>query len=416
MNVIPTGPSGDQFERFEADPFTYLQELRQHGTTVGIDLGGMHTAVLYDLDDIQRVFADKLDHIGRAAIFTRLSHATGKGILTNYDWETWHPRRRRIVKPLGARTVGQFHERMIAIIEEHLDAWPVGEAFDLYEELKVITLSVVADLLFTEDLTASAIHVIEHAVHEIHEWAEADPTNADLTNEPESFVRAMAELNEYIHGVISKRDLSDPGDDLLGMLLAATQEDEPPLDLVGVRDEAITLILAGHETVTANVSFALDLVARHRDKRTAEPHHIVDEALRLFPPVHMTARSVVKDLPLSTHTIPAGWEILVPEYVLYRDSAYFERPDEFLPERWHEDSPLHLVQRAFFPFLTGPKFCVGKHFAVLEATELVGRFLAKFDHEMLDPTAPEGRPFALTFAPDRPMPCRISSRRPSEKE
>lgn len=410
MSHVPNGPPGDQFAQFEIDPFTYLRELQQHGTVVGIDLGGIQTAVLYDLDDIQRVFADKLQHIGRAAIFTRLSHATGNGILTNYDWETWHPRRRRIVKPLGARTVGQFHERMVAIIDEHLDAWPVGETHDLYERVKMVTLSVVADLLFTEDLTAAAVGAIEHAVHEIHAWAEADPTNADLATEPASFARAMTELDDYIHGVIAKRDPSDPGNDLLGMLIAASQEDDPPLDDIGVRDEAITLILAGHETVTANVSFALDLIARHPEKRTADPRHIVDEALRMFPPVHLTARAVVSDLELSTHTIPAGWEILVPEYVLYRDRTYFERPDEFLPERWREDSPLHLVQRAFFPFLTGPKFCVGKHFAVLEATELVGRFLQRFDHQMLDPTPPAGRPFALTFAPDRPMPTNVQLR------
>ena len=99
--------------------------------------------------------------------------------------------------------------------------------------------------------------------------------------------------------------------------------------------------------------------------------------------------------------------------MLYRDEHYFERPDEFVPERWEDDSPLHLVPRAYFPFLTGPKFCVGRHFAILEAVEFVSRFLARFDHEMLHPTPPEGRPFALTFAPDRPMPCVLKAKNPS---
>jgi len=407
--MIP-GPTGDQFELFEADPFAYLRDLQRHGDIVGIDLGGIQTAVLYDLDDIHRLLADKLDHIGRAAVFTRLSHATGSGILTNYDWTTWHPRRRRIVKPLGARKVGQFHDRMVAIIEDHLDTWSVGEEFDLYDAVRNVTLPVVADLLFTEDLTTEAINVIETAVDEIHHWAEADPANSNVEDEPPAFRAAMDALDAFINDVIARRDPADPGDDLLGLLIAGVSEPEPTIDAQGVRDEAITLILAGHETVTANVSFALDFVGRHPDKRACDPRHIVDEAMRLQPPVHLTARSIVKDFEVDGTTIPAGWEALIPEYVLYRDTQYFERPHEFLPERWEEDSPMHLVPRAFFPFLTGPKFCVGRHFAILEAVEFVTRFLARFDHEMLNPTPPEGRPFALTFAPDRPMPCVLKAK------
>lgn len=407
MNPIPTGPTGDQFPAFETDPFGYLRDLQRHGDIVGIDLGGIPTAVLYDLDHIHKVFADKLEHIGRAAIFTRLSHATGSGLLTNYDWASWHPRRRRIVRPLGARTVSQFRERMVDIIDTHLARWPVGETFDLYDRVRSITLPVVADLLFTEDLTDDAIAVIEHAVDEIHAWAEADPSNVDVDTEPQSFRAAMDELDAFIADVIARRDPADPGIDLLGLLVAATLEDDPPLDDAGVRDEAVTLILAGHETVTAATSFALDLVGRHPHARTADPRHIVDEAMRLYPPVHLTAKAVVADLDLGDHTVPAGWEVLVPEWTIYRDGRYFERPDEFLPQRWEDDSPLHVVPRAYFPFLTGPKFCVGRHFAIMEATELVGRFLRRFDHEMLDPAPPQGRPFALTFAPDRPMPCRL---------
>ncbi|NNC80473.1 MAG: cytochrome P450 [Acidimicrobiales bacterium] len=413
MTTIPTGPTGDQSALFEADPFVFFRDLQKHGDVVAIDLGGIQTAVLYDLDDIHRIFADKLDHIGRAAVFTRLSHATGTGILTNYDWDTWHPRRRRIVKPLGARKVGQFHDRMIAIIEEHLDGWPLGETFDLYDAIRNITLPVVADLLFTEDLNQDAIDIIERAVDEIHTWAESDPTNTDVENEPKSFRNAMDALDAFIGEVIGKRDPDSPGDDLLGLLIAAIDEPDARLDRQSVRDEAVTLILAGHETVTANVAFALDLVGRHPDTGTADPRHIVDEALRLHPPVHITSKAVVKDLELTDNVIPAGWEVLIPEYVLYRDEQYFERPDEFLPERWEEDSPLHLVPRAFFPFLTGPKFCVGRHFAIMEATELVGRVLDRFDYDMLHPTPPEGRPFALTFAPDRPTPCTLRSKEAS---
>lgn len=410
MVELSAGPAGDQFDAMATDMFGYLRDLQTCGDAVAIDLAWVPTAVLYDLDVIYRVLADKLEHVGMAPVFERLSHATGSGILTNYHWPTWHLRRRRIVKPLGARSVGRFRQRMVAIIEEELDSWPVGEDFDLYPTVRRLTLRVVADLLFTTDLTEDAVAVMDQAVEEIHAWAESDPANADLANEPASFNAAIAGLHALIDGVIASRGPGRPGDDMIGVLLAAAAEPDPPLDIAGVRDEAVTLILAGHETVTNTISFAVDLLGRNPAARGCEPRHIVDETLRLYPPVHVTNRAIVANFDLGGFTIPAGWEVLIPEYVIYRDDRHFERPEEFLPDRWADHSPLRLNRRAYFPFLTGPKFCVGSHFALLEATEAVERFLARFDHEMLDPEPPWGREFALSFAPDRPLPCRLARR------
>ncbi len=410
MVELKAGPASDQFDDMAADMFGYLRSLQRYGDAVAIDLAGVRTAVLYDLDAVYRVLADKLEHVGMAPVFERLSHATGSGILTNYHWPTWHPRRRRIVKPLGARSVGQFRQRMVSIIDDELDAWPVGEDLDLYPMVRQLTLRVVADLLFTTDLTADAVSVIDRAVEEIHAWAESDPANTDLANKPESFTAAVADLHALIDTVIASRDRSRPGDDMLGVLLAAAAEPDPPLNTAGVRDEAVTLILAGHETVTNTISFAVDLLGRNPAASGCEPRHIVDETLRLYPPVHVTNRSIVADFDAGGFTLPAGWEVLIPEYVIYRDERHFARAAEFLPERWADESQLHLNRRAYFPFLTGPKFCVGSHFALLEATETIDRFLARFDHEMLDPEPPWGREFALSFAPDRRMPCKLARR------
>lgn len=387
--------------------FAWLRGLQQYGEIVPVDLGGIPTAIVFDLDAIGVIFADKLNHIGRAAVFDRLVSVMGSGLITNYDWEVWFPRRRRIVKPLGARAVGRFHERMTGIIDDELATWPVGETFDLHDRVKRLTLRVVADLLFSSNLDENSIGVIDRAVEEIHAWAEADPENTNTERPPPSFIAAIGALDTFIAEVIDQRDPLEPGDDMVGLLLAATTDDDAQIDARGVRDEAITLILAGHETVTNTLCFAIDLLGRNPEALNCDARYIVDETLRLYPPVHATNKAVVKDLDVGSVTIPAGWEVLVPEYVLYRDDRYFERPDEFLPDRWDDASPLHLERRAYFPFLTGPKFCVGKHFAVLEATEAIDRFRARFRHSMIDPATPWGREFATSFAPDSPMPIRL---------
>jgi len=402
-----SGPEGDQIEAFLGDPERLLHDLQAYGPVVPVDLGGTPTAVLYDLEMIHRHFADKLEHVGRAAVFDRLSHATGTGILSNYEWDTWHPRRRVIVKPLGAQAVRQFHQRMVMLIDEELDRWQPGDRPDLMVDVRRITLRVVADLLFTTDLTPEAERIIDRAVEEIHAWAEADPSNADTDHEPATFRAAIDELDAYIRSVIAARPAESPGDDMVGRLLAAAADDAIPLDTDGVRDEAVTLILAGHETVTNTITFALDLMARNPAATDVPASAIVDETLRIYPPVHITGRLIVKELDLGGVVIPAGWETLVPEIVLYRDDRFFERAGEFLPERWLEDSPLHLERRAYFPFLTGPKFCVGSHFALLEAAEAIERFRNRFQITMLDPEAPQGRFFALSYGPDRPMPYHL---------
>ena len=410
MNTIPIGPPGDQFEGLAADMYGFLAGLRQHGDIVAINLAGIPTAVVYDLAAIHTIFTDRLEHIGMAKVFERLSHVTGQGILTNYDWDSWAPRRRRVQKRLSVRSLAGLRDSMVAIIEEELESWPVDEPFDLHPRVKRLTLRVVADLLFTTDLTDDAIEIIDHAVEEIHAWAEADPENADLDHEPPSFVAAIGALDGFIRSVVAERDPDNPGDDMIGVLVAATRDPDAPLDLDGVCDEAVTLILAGHETVTNTISFAIDLLGRNPVADDMDPRSIVDETLRLYPPVHVTNKAIVRDLDLGEVTVPAGWEVIVPEYVLYRDPTYFERPDEFLPERWHDDSPLHTDRKAYFPFLTGPKFCVGSQFALLEATEAIDRFRARYRHRMLDDETPCGREFALSFAPDRPLPVLLETR------
>ena len=402
--MTPLGPSGDQFPAFQADPFGYLRDLEQYGAIVGIDLGGIPTAVVYDLDAIDTIFKDHLEHIGRAAVFDRLSHATGNGILTNYDWSTWRPRRSVVGVPLRARAVSHFSDRMVHIIEQELEGWPVDTPFDLYENLRVVTLRVVADLLFSSDIDATSIDTIATAVAEIHKWAEADPSNADLEHEPETFRVAINALHALIDEIVATRTSETPGDDMIGVLLTAQQDGLASLDATGIRDEAVTLILAGHDTVTNALSFAVDLLGRNPGARHHHPRHIVDETLRLYPPVHLTAKAIMLDLQLGNVVIPSGWEVLIPEWTIYRDERYFERPDEFLPERWTDTGTLLADRNAYFPFLTGPKFCVGSHFALLEATTFISLFLDRFDHEMLDPVPPRTRPFALSFGPAHELP------------
>jgi cytochrome P450 len=409
MNAPVAGPPGDLLDEFMNNQFEFIRSLESYGSAVSIDLAGTEAVWLFDLPSIQQVLVDKLEHVDMSPLLRRLQVITGSGLLTNYTWEQWQPRRRLIHKPIGFRALGAFLERMRSIIEERIASWPVDEEFELKSKLHDVTLRVVADLLFSESITEEAIDAINRLVVELHAWSEADPANENVSDPPVSFSDALDAVDAYVREVIESRDMEDPGDDMLGVLISAISDDGRPIDAAGVRDEAVTLVLAGHETVTATIAFAIDLVGRNPSTRSADRRHIVDETLRLYPPVHFLSRLIKKDFDVGVCTLPAGCEVFFPMIQLARDERYFERPDEFLPERWSPESQLHMDRRAYFPFIGGPKLCVGSHFALAEATAFMELFLDRYDFDLLDPVAPWGREFALTFLPDRPQPIRLSA-------
>ena len=218
--------------------------------------------------------------------------------------------------------------------------------------------------------------------------------NFDWSDAPLGFARpfrrAVQRLDEYVYRNIADARRGRRGTGLLPCLIDAQAEDNAPLTDEQIRDEVVTMFLAGHETTASSIVFALDLLAAHPSALTrvqreaddllggAEPtmetlrqlpylRSVITETLRLFPPAYRVSRTVVKDCTLGPYDIEAGAELIIPQWAVHRSKRHFEEPDAFVPERWTPELMRGLHRFAYLPFGSGPRTCIGNNLALLEA-------------------------------------------------
>lgn len=312
----------------------------------------------------------------------------GEGLVTSE--EPLHRQMRRIVQPA-------FHKQRIAGYEEtmrrYADAWrpPAGD-FDMHAEMMELTLRIASKTLFGADAGEQADRVAD-ALHEVVTIFPdvLGPFGAIKRRLPVPptlrFRRARRVLDEIVLALIAqrRREGGDRGD-ALSMLL--------DLDDAQVRDEVMTLFVAGHETTANALSWTWYLLAQHSEaaERLARELHedsntpyldaVLNESLRLYPPAWILGRDALRDVDAGGWRIRRGATVLISQLVMHRSARYFERPDEFAPERWLP-AP-QLPPFAYFPFGGGSRRCIGDAFAWTEARITLATLAARYRFEMTD--------------------------------
>jgi cytochrome P450 len=248
------------------------------------------------------------------------------------------------------------------------------------------------------------------------------------------FDRAIERLDAIIYGVIEQRRASGAeGNDLLSMLLHAEDTDGTRMSDKQLRDECMTLFLAGHETTALNLSWTWLLLARHPEverKLALELQEVlgdrpatfadvpnlkytgqvIAESLRMFPPAWSMGREAREDIEIGGYHVPRGGQIWFCPWAIQRDSRWFASPDAFRPERWDGDFAKTLHRYAYFPFGGGPRFCIGQAFAQMEAV-LILATLARGFRVDVEPSLEIVPDPSVTLRPKHGLPARITSRR-----
>jgi cytochrome P450 len=278
--------------------------------------------------------------------------------------------------------------------------WRTGVTLDLHGEMMRLTLAVVARTLFSADVTAEAPLVAETLAAFLRWWRVLMlPYSPLLQPLPlpvkRRFVRTRAQLDAFIARLIATRraDGADRGD-LLSMLLLAHDEDGQSMSDTQARDEAVTLLLAGHETTANALTWTWYLLAQHpaimarlhaeldevlagRPPTVAEVQRlqytemVLSEAMRCYPPVWGTSRRAAEDCELSGYPIPRGAVVVVSQWVTHHNPRYYPDPFQFDPERWTPEARASRPRYAYFPFGGGTRMCIGESFAWLESILLL---------------------------------------------
>jgi cytochrome P450 len=441
----PPGPRdrvpGSSFLAFRRNALDLLlRTARRYGDIAYYRLGPTHLYLVTHPDQIKDVLVTHHRHFTGLA-FEAGKSVTGEGLLSAQG--EVHRRHRRILQPA-------FHRERIAgygrIMAERARVWRderrVGEVVDLRLEMAGLTLGVVGETMFGAEDGGLATEIREYldaALARYTPFTFAFARALERLPLPASrrFLRARARLDEHVYRLIERRRQSDDGPaDLLSLLLRARDADGDggALDDREIRDEVVTIFLAGHETTANALTWSWCLLAddpaaereMHRElaatlgERLPTAADLPDlpftagvfaETLRLRPTVPMIFRRVVEPIELSGYLLPRGAVVLMSQWVTQRDPRFYHEPERFDPRRWLPGARAERPRFAFFPFGGGPRVCIGEHFAWLEAVLILATVAQRW---RLVPAegepAPVPVPGLLTRPPDS-LRMRVEARR-----
>jgi cytochrome P450 len=411
--VVPQGPKGGRvlgnMREFNRDTLGFIERCaREFGDVVLTRFLYVPAYFLFHPEQIEYVLATGSKNFVKAMslrspFFLRL---VGDGLVTS-DGEFWR-RQRRLAQPAFHRDrIASYGEAMVAFTERMLASWQDGEERDAHEEMMLLTQSIVAQTLFSADVSREARAIGEALARIVRPFsAQATlkwildnrlPTPAHLR-----FNRDVRRIDRFVYRIITERRASgaDTGD-LLSMLLRAQDEDGSRMTDRQLRDEVMTLFLAGHETTALTLTWAWYLLARNPEAETAlhaELEEVLDgraptvadlprlrycewvikESMRLYPPAYAVGREAVRDCEVGGYRIPAGMQVFAFQWAVHRDARWYEEPAAFRPERWRDEVAARLPKFAYFPFGGGPRQCIGNSFAMMEAVLVLATVARRF--------------------------------------
>lgn len=436
---LPEGPralGGLLTLRFLRDTPKFLLDLHnKYGDTASFFLGGELFIAFFGPAGVTDVLVKKQHSFVKGVGFERMHKVLGKGLLTNE--EPVHLRHRRMMQPpFHHGQLNDYALKMRDITRDHLAGWKLGEHVSANEEMMRLTFQIVARLLFSTDIDKYAEGVQHHMGVAIDRIERTMLPGLDRFDEsPIPYFRKFKESAEYLadvaEDIISERVASgNHGTDLLGLLLDARDDADHALSHDDVRDETLTLILSGHETTANVMTWALSYLRDREDLWEQLRHEanqflpenqppdirqvlsaptaktVFQEALRLAPPVWVSPRRAIEDVEVAGVAVPRGAHVLVSQYASHRNSEFFPDPDQFRPERWHNDFEGSLPRGAYFPFLAGTRKCLGDQFALLEAHIILLEMARTARPRPIAATLPAAEPRA-TFRPKGGVPSVI---------
>ena len=423
--IRPPGPTNPpiigNLRPFRSNPLKFLcSAAAKYGDVVYFKVVTQELYLVSHPDLVRDILVTNQNNFVKSRALQRAKILLGEGLLTSEGQH--HLRQRRLVQPAFHRErLAGYAAAMSEYAMRRRERWHPGEVMDVSVEMAQLTLGVVAKTLFSADIEAEApeigatlttiLQLFRVLLTPFWEYLDKLPLPSKRR-----FDKARARLDATIYGMIRERRASgvDAGD-LLSMLLMAQDEDAGGMSDEQVRDEAMTLFLAGHETGANALTWTWYLLSQHPEVEQ-RLHQEVDtvlggraprftdvpqlrytemvlaEALRMYPPAWAIGRKAKADFKLGDFEIPAGSILIVSPYVVQRDARWFPEPDKFDPDRWAEEARNARPKFSYFPFGGGARVCIGERFAWMEGVILLAAIAQKWRFRLAPGEKPEPLP------------------------
>lgn len=401
MTSRPPGPPyrlfTGNFREFYTDLLGFFTECaREYGDITYFRLGRRPCLLVNHPDLIEQIVVKQNKNFIKPFPFRYTRKVLGNGLLTS-EGPFWLRQRRLAAGAFHAERIAGYGGEMVESTSRMIHGWQDGQTRDVHADMMQVTLDIVARTLFGADVTDQSQDIGESLLHALRSFSNNFGRRLPLpswipTAGNRRAKAAVRGLNRVVQQIVERRRREDtPRKDLLSMMLHARDEDDgSQMTDAQLGDEARTFLLAGHETTAISLSWSFYLLATHPQiqatlaeelDRVLQGRHptaadmpdlklterVVLEAMRLYPPAFTIGREALEDFELREYTVPAGTTIFMSQWVMHRDARYYERPDEFDPDRWLPEHSAGRPKMAYFPFGGGPRVCIGNTFAMLES-------------------------------------------------
>ena len=375
-----------------------LRLAKEYGDIAAVRIGPRYLVLLNHPDYINDVLVTHSRKFVKGYGLQRAKRLLGNGLLTSEG--EFHLRQRRLVQPAFHRQrIAAYGKVMVSYARDTCAPWTDGAQLDIAAEMGRLTLQIAAKTLFNADVQSQAAVEIGEAVNDViaRQFKYAMLPYSQLLDQLPlpwnlSFRKARGRLDAKIYRLITeRRALGKDLGDLLSMLMMARDEeaDGGQMNDEQIRDEVITLWLAGHETTANALAWTWYLLSQNPEAETllhkeldailggrlptAEDvprlgyiRMVLAESMRLYPPAWVVGYQALEDHTFGDYTVPRGAFLLMSQYLMHRDPRYFRDPERFVPERWVQESDGERPRFSYFPFGGGPRQCIGEQFAWME--------------------------------------------------
>jgi cytochrome P450 len=418
MTAIPTGPRtlvpGRFLRIMQRDPIPFFTAIaRDYGDIAQVRVFGRPIILVNHPDLIRELLVTQHRSFHKSLVLQRTKIILGEGLLTSE--RELHKRQRRLAQPAFHRDrIARYAQIMVQHAAAMRDEWRDGQTVDVHHEMMRLTLSIVAKTLFDAEIEREADEIGDALTQLMDLFPILMNPIAPLLQKlplPQTFRfrSAIRRLDRTIYTIIEERRASgeDRGD-LLSMLLLAQDEegDGGGMTDLQLRDEAMTIFLAGHETTANALAFTWYLLAQHaevgRELRrvvdevlgdrlpTADDYprlqyaeQVLAESMRLFPPAWAVSRLAIEDVQLGEWSVPKGAVVVACQAVMHRDPRYWPEPERFDPSRFTADAKTARPRLAYFPFGAGPRMCIGEGFAWMEGVLLLATLAQRWEMQLI---------------------------------
>jgi cytochrome P450 len=454
MADAPPGPKGEPLfgasRKYADDPFAFIEALEDvYGDVARFRMGPMETYMIADPTAIEQILVSEADRFRKPDFQDdALGDLLGDGLLLS-SGETWQQQRELANPAFKMGRLMGMADRVTGHAESMVGRWSPGQRINAEMEMARVTLDVILDLMMGVELSDQRVRTVQDQLEPLGRRFEPDPIRFAMPDwvpmpDDDEYETAVATLDGILEEIVeARRGTEGPSDiervgnedsdvpmDFLSILLRARERgDQTPQQM---RDELMTMLLAGHDTTALTLTYTWFLLSEHPeakrrvqaevdevvgDDRPNMDHvrefeyleWVINEAMRLYPPVFTIFRTPTEMVELSGYEMPAGATLMLPQWGVHRSERFWDDPTTFDPERFSPERRADRPRFAFFPFGGGPRHCIGKHLSLLEAKLIVATVVGEYDLVFEGETPLELMP-SLTMHPRQEMTMRLDPR------